>query len=67
MHVRHGDKDNMGAAQPLRIGHPLGVMTVKVVARPGTTPAQTRFDALGLQRTARRLMAGSVYVPRDAL
>ncbi|SIR20033.1 2-methylaconitate cis-trans isomerase PrpF family protein [Pseudacidovorax sp. RU35E] len=51
----------------LRIGHPLGVMTVKVVARPGATPADTRFDALGLQRTARRLMAGTVYVPRDAL
>ncbi|MDQ8000268.1 MAG: PrpF domain-containing protein [Bordetella sp.] len=51
----------------LRIGHPLGVMTVKVVARPGATPADTRFAALGLQRTARRLMAGTVYVPRDAL
>lgn len=51
----------------LRIGHPLGVMNVKVVARPGAAPADTRFDALGLQRTARRLMAGTVYVPRDAL
>lgn len=51
----------------LRIGHPLGVMTVKVVARPGATPADTRFDALGLQRTARRLMAGTVYVPSEAL
>ncbi|SFN29314.1 2-methylaconitate cis-trans isomerase PrpF family protein [Variovorax sp. OV329] len=50
----------------LRIGHPLGVMTVKVIARAGDTPAATRFDALGLQRTARRLMAGTVYVPRDA-
>jgi len=51
--------------QTLRIGHPLGVMTVKVVARPGATPAATDFDALGLQRTARRLMAGSVYVPTN--
>jgi 2-methylaconitate isomerase len=51
----------------LRIGHPLGVMTVKVVAQPGSTPADTRFGGLGLQRTARRLMAGAVYVPRDAL
>lgn len=51
----------------LRIGHPLGVMTVKVVARPGAAPADTRFDALGLQRTARRLMAGTVYVPSEAL
>lgn len=50
----------------LRIGHPLGVMAVKVVARAGTAPADTRFEALGLPRTARRLMAGIVYVPRDA-
>jgi 2-methylaconitate cis-trans-isomerase PrpF len=47
----------------LRIGHPLGVMEVKVVARAGATPAQTAFEALGLTRTARRLMAGTVYVP----
>ncbi|MFT3815536.1 MAG: PrpF domain-containing protein [Acidovorax sp.] len=50
----------------VRIGHPLGVMAVKAVARAGDTPASTRFDALGLQRTARRLMAGTVYVPREA-
>lgn len=47
----------------LRIGHPLGVMEVKVVAQAGETLAQTRFEALGLTRTARRLMAGTVYVP----
>lgn len=47
----------------LRIGHPLGVMAVKVVARSGGVPTETRFEALGLQRTARRLMAGMVYVP----
>ena len=41
-------------------------MTVKVVARSGDTAASTRFDALGLQRTARRLMDGTVYVPRDS-
>lgn len=64
VHAAVGDHTR---TETLRIGHPLGVMTVKVVARPGATPAQTRFDALGLQRTARRLMAGSVYVPRDAL
>lgn len=64
VHAAVGDRTR---TETLRIGHPLGVMTVKVVARPGATPAQTRFDALGLQRTARRLMAGSVYVPRDAL
>lgn len=58
--------ERAGTTETLRIGHPLGVMTVKVVARAGETPASTRFDALGLQRTARRLMAGTVYVPRDA-
>jgi 2-methylaconitate cis-trans-isomerase PrpF len=54
------------AADTLRIGHPLGVMTVKVLARQGEAPTVTRFDALGMQRTARRLMSGMVYVPRDA-
>lgn len=49
--------------QTLRIGHPLGVMDVKVVARAATSPAETTFTALGLTRTARRLMAGNVYVP----
>lgn len=49
----------------LRIGHPLGVMEVKVVAEAGATPSQTSFSALGLTRTARRLMAGEVYVPRE--
>ena len=53
------------ATSALRIGHPLGVMEVKVVAQAGATPAQTRFSALGLTRTARRLMAGEVYVPTD--
>jgi len=54
------------ASQTLRIGHPLGVMEVKVVAHAGAEPAQTSFSALGLTRTARRLMAGTVYVPTDA-
>lgn len=53
------------ATNTLRIGHPLGVMEVKVVARAGASPAQTTFSALGLTRTARRLMAGTVYVPVD--
>ncbi len=52
------------ATDTLRIGHPLGVMEVKVVARPDAAqPARTAFDALGLARTARRLMAGTIYVP----
>jgi 2-methylaconitate cis-trans-isomerase PrpF len=46
----------------LRIGHPLGVMEVKVVA-VADAGSQLRFSALGLTRTARRLMTGNVYVP----
>jgi 2-methylaconitate cis-trans-isomerase PrpF len=61
--VVHAAVGARAATDTLRIGHPLGVMTVKVVARPGAEPAQTGFAALGLQRTARRLMAGTVYVP----
>ena len=49
--------------ETLRIGHPLGVMSVKVIAQVGVDPAHTAFSALGLTRTARRLMAGSVFVP----
>jgi 2-methylaconitate cis-trans-isomerase PrpF len=46
----------------LRIGHPLGVMEVKVVAEAGAG-SQRHFSALGLTRTAGRLMTGNVYVP----
>ena len=53
--------------ESLRIGHPLGVMEVKVIAKPGSNPAQTTIFALGLTRTARRLMAGTVYVPNEQL
>lgn len=64
VHAAVGDR---ASTETLRIGHPLGVMTVKVMARPGATPAATAFAALGLQRTARRLMAGTLYVPRPLL
>ena len=48
----------------LCIGHPLGVMAVKVVAEPqASRSAEPRYAALGLTRTARRLMAGTLYVP----
>ncbi|RYF33982.1 MAG: hypothetical protein EOO26_06150 [Comamonadaceae bacterium] len=64
--VVHAAVGARAVTESLRIGHPLGVMEVKVVARAGAEPAATRFDALGLTRTARRLMAGAVYVPVDA-
>ncbi len=60
VHAATGDRLR---GEVLRIGHPLGVMAVKVVAQPGA--ALPRFTALGLQRTARRLMEGVVYVPAE--
>ncbi len=52
-------------APVLRIGHPLGVMHVRVEASSARSPAEIRYPVLGLARTARRLMSGVVYVPRD--
>ncbi|WP_454727210.1 MULTISPECIES: PrpF domain-containing protein [Cupriavidus] len=50
----------------LRIGHPLGVMDVRVEAEvAGDGPASVRIRTLGLVRTARRLMAGEIYVPAE--
>lgn len=49
----------------LRIGHPLGVMPVRVEANAGARPEDTSFAVLGLARTARRLMSGEIHVPRD--
>jgi 2-methylaconitate cis-trans-isomerase PrpF len=52
----------------LRIGHPLGVMTVTVdVDHTSRADAEPRFAALGFARTARRLMDGFVYVPHADL
>jgi 2-methylaconitate cis-trans-isomerase PrpF len=54
------------ATRTLRIGHPLGIMEVKVVAEASQIPSEPHFTALGLTRTARRLMSGRVYVPAGA-
>lgn len=51
------------ATERLRIGHPLGVMSVKVQSRPANVLEGVEFDALGFSRTARRIMDGFVYVP----
>jgi len=50
------------ATSALRIGHPLGVMEVKVVAEPVAGSSAPNYTALGLTRTARRLMAGTIYL-----
>jgi 2-methylaconitate cis-trans-isomerase PrpF len=50
-------------AETLRIAHPQGVMSVKVVSRKHPDPNQYRYSVLGLTRTARRLAAGHLYIP----
>jgi len=46
----------------LRIGHPLGVMSVVVEAAPATQNTPIQLKRLGFSRTARRIMTGEVYV-----
>jgi 2-methylaconitate cis-trans-isomerase PrpF len=52
------------AAQTLRIGHPMGVMTVQVRATAGARPGEVTYERIGFSRTARRIMAGEACVPR---
>ena len=58
--VAHAMAGPANDARHLRIGHPLGVMEVRVACGPSGD-----ISTLGLARTARRLMAGVVYVPAD--
>ena len=51
----------------LRIGHPLGVMQVNVAAEKSNRLGGVSFTTLGFSRTARRIMDGTVYVPRKDL
>ncbi len=55
------------AKDKLRIGHPMGVMTVNVQADPANELGGMSFSALSFSRTARRIMDGFVYVPRDTM
>ena len=55
------------ATGTLRIGHPMGVMAVSVQAAPSNAEGGVAFGMLGFSRTARRIMDGTVYVPRAAL
>lgn len=48
-----------------RIGHPLGVMNVKVRVAGDAVAPQLHFETLSFPRTARRLMQGEVLVPND--
>ena len=53
------------ARDTLRIGHPMGVMKVNVQAEPANELGGVSFSTLSFSRTARRIMDGVVYVPRD--
>lgn len=52
------------ASDVLRIGHPLGLLDVRVTLDGAGPDGEVRFRTLGFARTARRLMAGTVCVPR---
>jgi 2-methylaconitate isomerase len=58
---------NAVATRKLRIGHPMGVMYVNVEAKPANVLGGVLFDELSFSRTARRIMDGFVYVPREKL
>jgi len=51
----------------LRIGHPLGIMQVRVEARVSNAVGGVTFEVLGFGRTARHIMEGTVYVPNSTL
>jgi len=53
-------------APVLRIGHPAGVIEVEVSVEPGPDGVPTLRRA-ALARTARRLIAGTAFVPRTVL
>lgn len=51
------------SAACIRIGHPSGIMTMVPTVEPeGEDPAMTRVPGVAVQRTARRIMDGYVYV-----
>jgi len=55
----------IASPEALEIAHPAGSMTVQLVTkRPANDEAGVRFERLGFSRTARKIMDGTVYVPR---
>lgn len=56
-----GDLDPTGAGGALRVGHPSGVMELRV--RASAHSDGWRLESVTASRTARRLMEGSVFVP----
>jgi 2-methylaconitate cis-trans-isomerase PrpF len=56
-----GDLDPTGEGGALRVGHPSGVMELRV--RASAHSDGWRLESVTASRTARRLMEGSVFVP----
>jgi 2-methylaconitate cis-trans-isomerase PrpF len=56
-----GNLDPTGEGSALRVGHPSGVMELRV--RASAQPDGWRLESVTASRTARRLMEGSVFVP----
>jgi len=56
-----GDLDPTGEGVALRVGHPSGVMELRV--RASAHSDGWRLESVTASRTARRLMEGSVFVP----
>jgi hypothetical protein len=54
-----------GELKEIKFGHPSG--TMKVGAAVSNTAGEWRVKQVSMSRSARVLMDGSVYVPRDAL
>ncbi|CAG2154291.1 PrpF domain-containing protein [Cupriavidus numazuensis] len=57
---------NRSAGDPLRIGHPCGVLTVRAKIGPKVA-GQPTVEEASLIRTARRIADGNLYVPVDKL
>lgn len=57
--------DKSKATNVLRIGHPAGAMPVHVKRSSQEARAKgTEFETLSFERTARRIMTGTVFVPK---
>src|SRR5699024_7457478 len=51
--------DQKQSEQIVRIGHPDGVVSIRVKK----SDSEESIDYVGLERTARRIMAGELYIP----
>ncbi|MEO8506998.1 MAG: PrpF domain-containing protein [Betaproteobacteria bacterium] len=62
--IAHQALQGTTSKKTLSIGHPNGVMDVVIETANDESPHGIRFEKLGFSRTARKIMDGTVYVPR---